>query len=156
MNTNDILGNKTVTSEKSRKLQQTKSNLKLEALARWKAGESITQISKDLNVSRDSIYRWSRTADKNLAKSLPKRSIAIDLDTKNRILELYFLLKRPSMSELSRQLKYHFSIEIPAFSLRRYLKKWGLFEYRPTRFFEIILLEQGWRRVASDSAADED
>jgi transposase len=156
VNDNDKKRNKNFHRDKSRQLHQSKSNLKLEALARWKAGESITQISQELGISRDSIYRWSKAADAYLAKALPKRSSSIDRETKDKILELYFLLKRPSMNELSQALKHHFSLQIPAFSLRRYIKKWGLFDYQPTRFFEIILLEQGWRRVALDNAVDED
>jgi len=140
---------------KARDLQKEKSNKKLEALSRWKRGEKIVQISRDLRVSRDSVYRWVSRSNEVLSQSVSKRSISVDTLTKYKIIEAYFLLKRPSMVKLSGALKHHFGLKIPAFSLRRYLKKWGLFDYKPSPFFDIILLEQGWRRVSSSTSFDE-
>ena len=154
MKQKDKLRNISRSQSTTRDLSKPKSNIKLEALSRWKRGERIQRISTDLQISRETIYRWIKRSDEVLSKTLPKRTTAIDQTTKSRIWELYFLLKRPSMSALSQALQHHFSIEIPSFTLRRYLKKWGLGDYHPSALWEVILIEQGWRRVSSSDARD--
>jgi|GEM_PF-4583374 len=124
-----------------------KSEAKTEAIRRWKNGESVQKIAKDLLKSRPCIYRWIKEADQRLSKNSKRCRQSVDELTHDRIIESYILLKKPSMTKLSKALAYYFHIQLSASQLRRLLEKWNLKNYQPSPLYD--RLRQDGRKALS-------
>lgn len=112
----------------------------MKAIQLWKEGLKVTEIASRLECSRGTVYRWIKNAGEKLSKTYRARQ-TIDPITKSRVLELYILLKRPSMRVLSEKLAYYFHIHIKPHQLRRYLIAWGFYDFQPSPLFVNILSE---------------
>lgn len=125
-----------------RTLETDKSEQRLEALHRWKSGEKISFISRELSISRESLYRWIKESSVRLAARRKGSRKIIDELSRVRIIETYILLKRPSIELLRKMLNAHYHMIWSSSQLRRYLKVWGFGSYRPSSFFETIISQR--------------
>jgi transposase len=132
-----------------------KSELRLRAIHLWKSGNSITQIAKDCNVARDTIYRWIKNIDRKLNQSTKRNRTTVDEAVKFRILESYFILKCPSMPHLKRVLEGQFHIQLSISQLRRLLKKWNVGEYAPSAMHDSLIRYQFERAVSLRTSSDD-
>lgn len=123
---------------KNNKFETSKSEQKRRALVAWSEGVSIADIAKELEISRDTIYRWIRESEKLLGKRLRRASNKLDARTKAQIIEAFILLKAPSMAALRKVLERYYFIRLSESQLRRSLEKWGLKSFQPSPLFESL------------------
>lgn len=141
--------------KKKREFDNNVSEQKASILSRWKSGESVTQIAKDSQVSRDTIYRWVKNIDIQASQKSTRKRNLIDESTRQRILECFFILKNPSIPHLKRTLDSYFHLLLSETQLRRLLKKWSLNQYRPSPFHDLLIREQFERAVSLKKVSDE-
>lgn len=122
-----------------RNFETIKSDKKLEALSRWKQRQKITQIAEDLRVARDTIYRWVKDSENRLGKRAPRRKKQIDSQTRFRIIELYMLLRKPSLAVLSKKLEFFYHLRFSPAQLKYWLSQWDVHSISPTPFFDEII-----------------
>lgn len=139
---------------KKRYFDNQKSNDKLRALQLWGRGESITDIAIELQKSRSTVYAWISKAEKSFSQKRSGSRLQVDRTQKSRILELYVLLKRPSIRKLREALKFHFHIEYSEPQLRRYLRQWGFDCFRPSPLYERIR-SQAVTKILAETRSDE-
>ena len=137
-----------------REFEKEKTEQKIYAIALWKDGISIAQIAKEVGKSRDTIYRWVKKSDRDLSQNARRKRVLVDSVTKGKIIELYVILKRPSIQKLSESLRTYFAISLTPSQLRRYIKRWGMDEYRPSRLFNSLVLQQAAVLSPSKRAGD--
>lgn len=130
--------------KKNRVFETKKVELKTEALKLWREGVKVSEIAEILGKSRDTIYRWIKEASDKLGGKTSRKRHLVDESTRNRIIELYILMRAPSMRVLSEALLNYFYIRLSPHQLRRLLKKWSLLEWSPSPAYESI------RRQAMD------
>ncbi len=121
-----------------RVFENQKTEVKYRAIEAWRNGKKITEISRDLNRSRATIYSWLKAADEALSRPSTRSRLQIDSLTKSRVLELYVLFERPSCRDLSLALQILFSINLSASQVRRYLKRWQFDHFQPSSFFSSL------------------
>lgn len=117
---------------KKREVETPHSDLKLQALARWKSGDKIAGIARDLQISRETMYRWVKEADEKL-KRRSRRVQVVDHATQLKIIEAYVVLKAPSMAELKRIVESLYHLQVSTHQLRRWLIKWGWGSFQPSK-----------------------
>lgn len=122
----------------NRKFETLKSEKKLLVLQRWKSGDRVSKIAEDLDISRDTVYRWLKTAENRLAKNANRKRQSVDQSTKNRIIEILVLLGKPSYKRLSEELDRYYGIQLEDYQCRYLIKKWGLDSYEPSSQFASI------------------
>lgn len=125
-----------------RDFENKKSDKKTLALQLWRENKKVAEIAKNLHVTRATVYRWVETADKKLSEPDRRSRLSIDVATKSRILELYVLLKKPSMTRLSEALDSYFHIRLSPHQLSRYLKRWGWDCFSPSALFDSVAREK--------------
>jgi len=125
---------------KTRKLINHKSDQKAEAIALWKSGKKITDISRVLKVSRHSVYRWIGLAETQLKRKKRKKSYNADSSLIVAAVELVVLMRGPSMKVLSKTLDSYFGIIIHPAKLRRILIDKCLYPYKPSAQYASIEL----------------
>src|SRR4051812_20037176 len=117
-------------AKQNRTFEKEKSEKKGEAIRLWKSGRSVTQIARELSVSRDTLYRWIKTLDHDLSQSRTRSRVQWDPITRDRILELFILLKAPAIPILNRLLRELFHIRYSDVQLRYGLKKMGVYHFK--------------------------
>ncbi|MBN8461686.1 MAG: helix-turn-helix domain-containing protein [Dechloromonas sp.] len=127
---------------KLREFEYSKTEAKIQATRLWKEGVPISQIAKDTQKSRETIYRWLKQIDHKLAKHSSRKRKSLDEQARFRLIEVFILLKRPKMPKLQKVLKSLYHIELSQPQLRRFLKKFGLSFYRPSAFYDHLLRQQ--------------
>lgn len=142
-------------NSRKRIFDNQKTEAKVYALKSWKEGKKISEIARELNKTRSTIYNWLAKADQKLSKDSSRRRLHIDTQTKNRIIELYVLMKKPSIEKLRKALVYYFHIQLSTHQLRRYLSKWGMADYEPSALFDTFKNSSIELLAAADSAYDE-
>lgn len=128
--------------KKNRLFENKKSEEKILATSLWKGGASIQKIAHEIKRSRGTVYRWLRRVDEDLSKPKKRKRISFDRDTKNKILEIYILMKKPKIPQLQSVLNKLFHIQLTQPQLRRWIRKWNLDDYRPSVFFDILIQER--------------
>lgn len=106
-----------------RELRSSKSDQKLEALSLWKNGAAISEIAKQVRVARSTIYRWVEESDKKLIKRTRKKNNKLSKADQIRIVEHYFILRKPSMRFMSDYLLKEFNFKIDPQKIYRLLKE---------------------------------
>lgn len=125
-----------------RNFENKKSDKKTQALQLWRENRKVVEIAKSLQVTRATVYRWIEGLDKKLSEPDRRSRLSIDVATKSRILELYVLLKKPSMMRLSEALDSYFHIRLSPHQLSRYLKRWGWNCFSPSALFGSVCRER--------------
>lgn len=115
-----------------------KSREKFKAIQAFEMGTSVSEIARSLHKSRLTIYRWLHGAHAELSqrKKTPRKNI--DGQSENKIIEVYILLKKPSMRKLNTVLHSVFGIKVHPAKLRRFLIKRGLWSWEPSAYFDLI------------------
>lgn len=131
----------------TRYFENKKVEPKAEVIRLWKEGEKVSEIAKKISVSRDTIYRWLEGVDKNLAAPTKRTRHLVDERTRFKIIELYILMRAPSMRVLSEELASVFAIRLSPSQLRRYLIKWKIFDYKCSQAFESIIRQKTLRQA---------
>lgn len=121
------------------KNKNSNSLVKMEALALFLEGVPLSDIARRVSRSRGTVYRWVSAGAQSLAKNSSRKRIVIDEVTGSRIIELYVLLKRPSLRRLSEELKKIFYIEKSPAQLRYFIKRSKLDQFRPSTSFDSII-----------------
>src|SRR4051812_5278001 len=101
-----------------RNFGNTKAEMKALAILAWKGGMPIAEIARELGVSRPTVYRWMEKASHALAKNASRVHQKIDLQTKFRIVELFIVLKAPSLQKLQTHLLSLFHIRLTTAQIR--------------------------------------
>ncbi len=138
----------------SRDLKNSKSNVRAEALRLWKSGWSISEIARNVQKSRETIYRWVKMSDQDLAKRKTRERKTLDQTTRFRILELMVLGRSPSMKKLAQQLDHFFHIQLTEVQLRYFLKKIDFYDYKPSAFYSVIQEISNSKREKKESVRD--
>lgn len=123
---------------KKRFFENKKSEEKWKAVEAWKRGEGISSIASNLGRSRITIRRWLRDSDQKLARNSSRSRLKVDQLTKSRVLELYVLMKRPSIPRLKEALGFHFHIHFSEPQLRRLIKRWNFDCFRPSPLYDSL------------------
>lgn len=126
-------------TNEQRKFEAEKAEVKLKALHAWKSGEKITAIAKNLQRSRETIYRWVNQSQKNLSAKSKRHRHQIDKSTQWKIIEAYILLGKPSVRVLMECINELYGIRLSSSQVRRSLKRWGLDSYQPSSFASILI-----------------
>ena len=129
---------KNVLSKSIIKNDTHKSRLKFKAIQAFESGASVSAIARQVGKSRLTIYRWLHGAHRTLSVRKGVSRKGIDLHSANRVIELYILLKKPSMQKLAQALADLFAIRLHPATLRRFLIKRGLSTWRPSPFFDLV------------------
>jgi transposase len=85
-----------------KKFETIQSERKRRALVAWSEGKKVSAIAKELECSRDTIYRWVKGVEKDWSKRQRSSSQKLDSLSRSRIIEAYILLKCPSVAVLRR------------------------------------------------------
>ena len=138
-----------------REFENLKTEQKIYALSLWREGIPISDIAKDLKKSRETIYRWIHHSDQVLASGRKRSRQAIDHNSKNKIIEAFILLKRPSMRKLQSTLQNIYLLYFSPSQLRRALMKWGLYSYEPSQVFDSLMKFQVSQKLKPKTSSDE-
>jgi len=117
---------------KIRKMINKKSDQKAGAISLWKSGKKITEIARQLNVSRHSVYRWIRLAEVQLKRKKRQSPAKLDIKLITMSIELSVLMRGPSIKKLSSALYSFFGVQIHPAKLRRILIDKSIYPYKPS------------------------
>lgn len=131
-----------------------KSEQKAKALHLWRLGKKVAHISKECEVSRETIYRWIESMDRKWSAPTKRARQTVDLSIKSRIVEAFFILKFPSMPLLKRVLEANYHLRLSESKLRRLLQKWDLYMYEPSAMHDSLIRFQFDRAGLSKNVLD--
>lgn len=127
---------------KNRIFKIKKVDLKSQAIQAWKAGQKVSVIATDLQVSRETIYRWLEEFENRLSVKKARRKKDWDENLCHRLLELYVVLRAPSVRVLRAALYKHFQISLTATQVRGLLKRLELNRWKPSAQWEYLMKAQ--------------
>ena len=134
-----ILSNKVFFQKLKSKSDNSKSLQKMEAITLFLEGVPLSEIARKFSKSRGTIYRWVSSSARSLSKNSSRKRMVVDEITASRIIELYVLLKRPSLRKLSEELKKIFFIHKSQAQLRYFIKRSKLDLFKPSASFDSII-----------------
>lgn len=114
----------------SSRLSRAEKKLKVIHLSR--SGCSIQKISREVGVSRKTIYEWLNRSPRELSQIHRGRRIRLDSLLFSQFVELLVLARRRKIPDLQKALEQVFGVTLTRPQIRRRLQIWGLDHYRPT------------------------
>ncbi len=126
--------------------ETSKTHAKMEAIAAFQRHENISSLAQRLGVTRATLYRWKKKSESEFSRPSVRRRQNTDMQSRLKILEVYFVLRKPSCQALSRFLREQFAIQKTPSQLRRLLIKWQVQEFEPSASVDSYLELKGFSR----------
>jgi transposase-like protein len=133
--------------------ENSKSGLKSKAIELYRRGEKVSEIARQLQCTRETIYRWLRSSDKSLSATKPRSKKEWSPQVLHLVLEFYILLGAPSLRVLQVELLKSAQLQLSQAQLRLILKKRGVYEWEPSAHFNRLLREQVFQKAVEDTLA---